>query len=249
MAAYLCKERYKILMVPDLNFIKATFHSYNSLIFGSVLPEPLFTLTRARTFRGKLIYKIKREIKGAKATDFEMRISNSFDLSEREWEDVVIHEMIHLHIAFHGIKDSSSHGPVFRKLMHQINSMHGRDINVAVRSTTEQSVSRNADTRIKAHYICIVRLGDRRLALAPVAKTRIFDLWDINKFFPDFLSVRWIGSTDPYFNSFPHVQSPKLYLVKEEDLLPHLKGAFPLEKAGKIIRVITKRVSPEELIP
>ena len=235
-------------MVPDLKFVNKTFHTYNSVIFGSELPEPKFSLTKARTFRGKLLYKLKRGFTGQKATDFELRISLSFDLSEFEWEDVVIHEMIHLYIASKGIKDSSSHGPEFKKLMHAINRKHNRKITVSVKSTAEKSVSQNADMRIKAHYICIALFRDGRVGVAPVAKTRIFNLWNIKKFFPDIISIKWIGSTDPYFNSFPHVQSPKLYIVKKEDILSHLKGAQPLEKTGNLIKVIKKPISSSELL-
>lgn len=236
-------------MVPDLDFIDRTFKKYNFEIFESGLPRPKYSLTRARTFRGKLIYKLNRKLRCSVATDFEIRVSISFDLPQREWEDVIIHEMIHLHVASKGIKDSSSHGPQFRNLMKIINSKHGRNITVAARSSAEERIERNADKRVKAHYVCLAKFSDGRLGVAPVAKTCIFKLWDLNKFFPAVVSIKWIGSTSPYFNSLPHVQSPKLYIVEKENLKPHLKGACILQREGNRIKVVSQRMTPDELLP
>ena len=77
-------------------------------------------------------------------------------------EDVVIHEMIHLYIAFNGIKDSSSHGSVFRKMMNDINLKHGRNITVSTRTTKEQQ---DSDKRVRGHFLCIVKFSDGRLAV------------------------------------------------------------------------------------
>ncbi len=104
-------------MTPDLTFVTETFRKFNLLIFSTGLPLPKICLTHARTFRGKLVYRRRISPLGSTTSDFELRISADYDAPEEDWEDVVIHEMIHLYIAFNGIKDSSSHGPVFRKMM------------------------------------------------------------------------------------------------------------------------------------
>lgn len=83
-------------MIPDLNFSKEAFNRFNVMIFGSMLPIPRFTLTKARTFRGKLRYT--HGVGRRAAGDLEIRLSLSFDLPREEWEDVMIHEMIHLFI-------------------------------------------------------------------------------------------------------------------------------------------------------
>ncbi|MCH5237256.1 MAG: SprT-like domain-containing protein [Muribaculaceae bacterium] len=236
-------------MIPDLNFIRQTFHLYNRDIFSSKLPEPTFSLTRARTFRGKLIYKIRKTLLKTEFYDFEMRFSVNFDITQSEWEDVVIHEMIHLFIASEGIKDRSSHGPEFRKLMHTINKTHGRKIRISTKSTAREATDNNTDRRIKAHFICLARLNDGRLGVAPVAKTRIFNLWNGFNSFSGVKSLKWIGTTDPWFNALPHVQKPKFYLINEEEVSAHLRGAQPLERKGDIIRVVNRRCTPDELLP
>lgn len=236
-------------MIPNLDFVNSSFLNFNREIFNNHLPLPRFKLTRARTFHGKLVYKYKRTLGFKKAYDFEMRISTSFSLPEKEWEDVVIHEMIHLFIAVAGIKDKSSHGPEFRKMMANINRTYGRNITISARSGAEESIKKNVDTHITAHYVCIAKMNDGNFAIAPVATTKIFMLWDFKRFFPQISSLRWIGSTSPFFNSFPHVRTPKLYKVTESMLRENLKGSVLLEREGNRIKIVNRRCSPDELLP
>ncbi len=233
-------------MIPDILFIKNSFSHFNSLIFKEELPEPRFALTKAHTFRGKLCYRVSHSFSVKKYDDFEIRISTGFDLPKSEWEDVVIHEMIHLFIVVKKIKDSSSHGPAFRRIMTLINRSHGRNIVVSARSTEEQL---DADKRIRGHYLCLAKFNDGRLGVAPVTKTRIFSLWDDFQKFPNVVSIRWIGSTDPWFNRFPRVMKAKLYIAKSEDVVSHLKGAVALERSGNTIRTVNRRCYPDELLP
>lgn len=237
-------------MIPDLVFVNEAFKLFNREIFEDALPVPRFRMTHARTFRGKLCYRITSSWGGRRAEDFEMRISLDFDLPREEWEDVVIHEMIHLHIAHRGIKDSSSHGPKFRGLMAEINRRHGRHICVTARSTKEQL---DKDKRVRGHYLCIVKFNDGRLGVAPVAKSRIFELWDSFRSWPEVSDVSWIGTVDTWFNRFPRVMKTKVYITSREELLPHLKGAMRLERASgsgvDAIRAVGARCSPEELLP
>lgn len=237
-------------MIPDLVFVNEAFKLFNREIFEDALPVPRFRMTHARTFRGKLCYRITSSWGGRRAEDFEMRISLDFDLPREEWEDVVIHEMIHLHIAHRGIKDSSSHGPKFRGLMAEINRRHGRHICVTARSTKEQL---DKDKRVRGHYLCIVKFNDGRLGVAPVAKSRIFELWDSFRAWSEVSDVSWIGTVDTWFNRFPRVMKTKVYITSREELLPHLKGAMRLERASgsgvDAIRAVGARCSPEELLP
>ena len=232
-------------MIPDLQFVKESFARFNRLIFSDALPEPDFSLTRARTFRGKMVCSWKTLFGRRHSFGFEIRISVSFDLPRDEWEDVVIHEMIHYHIACNRISDTSAHGPVFRRMMREINTRHGRHITVSARSTDEQ----RADGPVRAHYLCLAKLSDGRLGVAPVAKTRIFELWDVMRDLPGVAAVSWVGAVDPWFNRFPRVMTPKLYVVSKEDLLLHLKGGLRLEREGQVIRPVRKRCFPDELLP
>ena len=237
-------------MIPDLFFVNEAFKRFNREIFEETLPVPRFRMTHARTFRGKLCYRVVNSWGRRRAEDFEMRISLDFDLPQEEWEDVVIHEMIHLHIAHHDIKDSSSHGPKFRAMMADINRRHGRRICVTARSTKEEL---DKDKRVRGHYLCIVRFNDGRIGVAPVAKSRIFELWDSFSAWPEVSGVSWIGTVDTWFNRFPRVMKTKVYITSREELLKHLKGAMRLERtigaAADSIKAVSVRCTPEELLP
>lgn len=233
-------------MIPDLNFVREAFSLFNTGIFGGELPAPRFALSRGRTFRGKMCWSERRSLTGVRTRDFEMRISIGFDLPREEWEDVVIHEMIHYYIAFKRIKDSSSHGPVFRRMMADINRIHGRKIVVSSRQTKEQA---DADRRVRGHYLCLVKMSDGRLGLAPVAKSRIFILWDEFNSFPGAVAVKWVGSTDPWFNRFPRVLTPRLYVADRGEVAAHLKGALMLVREGGTVRALSSRHTPDELLP
>lgn len=233
-------------MIPDLAFVKDSFRRFNALMFSGRLPQPEFALTRARTFRGKMTWRTVRSWGSVRNTGFEMRVSVLFDLEKEDWEDVVIHEMIHLHIVANRLRDDSAHGPLFRSIMAEINRTHGRHIAVSSRSTDKE---RSADSRPRAHFICLARMRDGRLCLAPVAKSRIFSLWDAFSSFPDVAAVRWIGAIHPWFSRFPRVMTPKLYIAAEEDVAAHLKGALPLERRGDTIKAVSSRCSPDELLP
>lgn len=119
-------------MLANPQFILDTFTRYNELCFGGTLPPIPIKLTKARTFLGKLTYVARRNFFGKviRYENFCLRISTLFDLPERELEDVVIHEMIHYYIAMNRIKDTSTHGKVFKAMMRQINAEFGRDIKV-----------------------------------------------------------------------------------------------------------------------
>lgn len=233
-------------MIPNLNFVKETFTRFNTEIFGSQLPEPRFRLTHARSFRGKLVYRWRRVLLKKECYDFEIRISMDFDSPRPEWEDVVIHEMIHLLIASKGLNDSSSHGPVFRRLMTDINARHGRHITISTRTSKEEA---DNDTRIRGHVVCVARFRDGRFGVAPVARSRIAQLWDAFPAFPQVEAIRWLGTTDPWFNRFPRVIKQKLYLATREDLLAHLKGAVEYERDGCFLRPLHRGLPPEALLP
>jgi len=123
-------------MIATEQFILESFSSFNHLCFEGVLPPIPVKLTKARTFLGKITYVGRRNFFG-RIVGYEkyvMRISTYYNLCENELEDVIIHEMIHYYIALNGLKDSSAHGKIFRKMMSDINARFGRHITVSRRS-------------------------------------------------------------------------------------------------------------------
>ena len=56
--------------------------------------------------------------------------------------------------------------------------------------------------------------------------------------------LRWVVSTDPYFNRFPKATKPGVYFVPSGELEPHLKDAKELIKQGNSIRIKNSMTNP-----
>ena len=223
-------------MIPTVTYVEDKIREFNALIFSSCLPPIPVKLSRARTFLGKVEYRKKKNVFGKFSgnTDFLMRIITMFDLTEREQEDVVIHEMIHYYIAYKGLKDSSTHGKLFREWMDRINADYGR--NITVRHKTAPGTVNPRSQEIRPHYICVSLLQNGHWGVTVCAKTRIFEL---NRSIPKVYRVReiqWYGSLDPFFNRFPRSKTPKVYKTTREELDEHLKNAIRMVCDGRTLR-------------
>lgn len=62
---------------------------------------------------------------------FHLRFSSAFDLQEEEWEDTIIHELIHYYLAFFDMNDKTSHGENFKRMMKDINARFGRHVSIS----------------------------------------------------------------------------------------------------------------------
>lgn len=211
-------------MTPTVEYLEERFDTFNRMCFDGALPRIPIKLSRARTFVGRLIYRPVRDWRGrvVRREDFVLRISTYFDLPEAEIEDTLIHEMIHYWIAWKGIKDTSSHGKEFRRIMKEINALHGRHLTISHKSTPEEQ---DRDTRVRDHYFCVSQLADGRTALTVAAQPCIARIRRAFRWSPTVRSQTWYHSRDPWFNRYPHCRSPKIFPVDPAILQPHLDAA------------------------
>lgn len=223
-------------MKPTTDYIAARFAEYNSLLFGGKLPVPQFRSGNARSMLGHLKYRRRRSLLGrVHYSDFVLTVSARFDLPEEEVQDTIIHEMIHLYILSNGIRDTSSHGRVFRSWMQKINTEYGRHISISHRFTSEELA---ADTHLRKHYFCVCEFTDGRKGITVTAESALFSIYrQLPRVF-SLMSCRWYGSTDPYFNRFPHVRTPKIFIVDWGELEPYLKSSVELVCDGRSIRPV-----------
>jgi len=223
-------------MKPTAEYIAARFAEYNARFFEGKLPVPVFRSGNAATMLGHLKYRRRRGMLGRVTySDFVLTVSARFDLPEREVQDTIIHEMIHLYILSGGIRDTSSHGRVFRAWMQKINTEYGRHVTISHRFTSEEL---SADTHLRKHYICVCELADGRTGVTVTAESAVFT---IHRQLPRAFTLtgcRWYGSTDPYFNRFPHVRTPKIYIVDRKELEPYLGSSVELVCDGRSIRPV-----------
>ena len=64
-------------------------------------------------------------------SNFVLRINTRFDLPEELIQDTILHEMIHYYIAVNHLRDTSSHGRLFRQEMKRINNEANRHITIS----------------------------------------------------------------------------------------------------------------------
>lgn len=245
--------RFSNQMIPNIKFMEDTFLRFRESIFACPLPIPRFEVTRAATFRGKFAY---RRVWG-KICDPVIRLSLNFNLPAREWEDVLIHEMIHYVIALRGVRETS-HGPTFQSMMKQINSDFGRDIRishraqypgVATRSASEApSTTTNYAEPLRRHYVCVVRLSDCKMGLFRAAASRLFKVWNHPRQYPQVTDWRWIGTHDPTFKRIPKSLKGALYIIEDyKSWLHAFKYAVTLEHRGdRIIPMTPEKNDIEE---
>lgn len=212
-------------MIITIPYAKEQFSRFNEMCFGGSLPEVPIVLTRARTFLGRMCYKKVGSRWNRKNCDFMMRLSVLFDLPEEEWQDVIIHEMIHLNIAYKGLKDSSSHGYLFQSIMFDINDRFGRHLTVKYKLQTGKGMIL-PDNKRRTHYVCISTFnnGSKGITVCSEAMARKIDLglprcYNLKK-------REWYITNDVYFNGFRHSRLPCIYKVKSpEELARHLENA------------------------
>lgn len=195
------------------------FDRFNALCFEGSLPPVRIGLSRSRRTLGQFRH---RAAGGARECD--ILISVCYDLPAEEIEDVLIHEMIHYAIWHRRIPDRSAHGPVFRRMMEEINTRHGRRLSISHRSSPEE---RRTDTARRANYLCVTRWHDGRIGLTACASTCIFSIRRAFLNDPRVESVEWRWSTDPWFNRFPRSRTARACIITDADYTARIIPARP----------------------
>ena len=206
-------------MKPTIPYIQSRFDEFNARYFGGSLPPVPIRLSHAKGFLGKLTFTRRKQglFRGYKNEDFVLRINARIDLPEPLIEDTILHEMIHYFIAFNQLKDTSTHGQLFRREMARINAEGHRHITISHRL----SDSEKAQAIIhKTRAVALVRFTDGKTGIKVVPNTaKHIQYWDktAKRRFP-VSSIEWFVSSDDYFARFPSSIAMKIYLVNPADL-------------------------------
>ena len=218
-------------MKPTPEFVAEKFREFNAQMFGGKLTMPPIQMSRARTFVGQCAAKKRRTLlHGTRLYDFRLKFSICFDLPEREWEDTIIHEMIHYYIGVNGLKDTSAHGRLFRQMMNGINERFGRSLTITHRSTPEQKEQLYGTKKVW-HVIALVHLSDGRkgLKVLPRIRQRIQTYRTTMLRDARFSRIDLYMSNDPYFNRFPNSSAFNVVMASEAEFMPHIEQAEKLE--------------------
>lgn len=228
-------------MKASVEFLQERFGHFNNLIFSGELPPVPIRLSNARSYVGQCRCKRKRTLFGkVQCYDFSIRINGKMDFTESELEDVLIHEMIHYHIFFRGLKDSSAHGKVFRGIMNRVNSTFSRHVSISHKLSPEQR-EQQKDKRIRPHVIAIISLKDGRNALKLLPR----NAQSICRYNRELKSSGIVDSiayyigTDPWFNRFPTSSALNFIYIDKEEALSHLGDASKLEVKGSSVHPVS----------
>ena len=118
-------------MIVTIEWMEEWFRRFDHEYFGGKLPVPELGLTHAKTRLGQLAYKRASRWGRTKLYDFKLSMSTYYDMTDRQAKSVLLHEMIHYIIGYTGLKDTSAHGVVFKRLSDKLNSQYGWDIRVS----------------------------------------------------------------------------------------------------------------------
>lgn len=226
-------------MQITIPYVERKFDEFNLLIFGGRLPKIRVRLSDAATFLGMCVAKVRRRPDGStEHYDFELRISRRIELPEKEFEDVIIHEMIHYFIMYNELADTSPHGEIFKGMMKAINKAYRRDISISRRITAEEK-ARSAEAKKTWHVIAWVRMADGRsgVKVLPRVVPRILDYYKVVGSSPGVAGMELFLTDNPFFNRYPVSAAYKIHAVEASDLKENLsRAARLLVKDGKLIQ-------------
>ena len=211
-------------MIATIPYIEAKFDEFNKLIFGGELPRIPIVLGSATRVVGAFSCKVRRNFWGKKEYfDLKLRFSKKFDLPENELEDVIIHEMIHYYIRFKGLKDEGSHGPIYVKIMNEINQKFGRNITIK-QDTKEVGL---VDTKPKQRIIAVLEKKDGTVGIKvlPRNETKIHAYCKRINSGKKFVSIILYMSTNPFFSKYPSSSALYIHPINRTELQTQLTGA------------------------
>lgn len=111
---------------------------------------------RSKTCHGKFQRKPVTMNGQTRLTDFIIIYQQHPDITARQIDDTLVHEMIHQYIFQARLKDSGPHGPLFRKFMARINAAFPGELSISVRGAIQRSKGAGA----RRHLLLILRHTD-----------------------------------------------------------------------------------------
>lgn len=198
-------------MIVTIDWMEEWFKRFDQEYFGGKLPLPELSLTRAKTRLGQLAFKRASRWGRTKLYDFKLSMSTYYDMTEQQAKSVLLHEMIHYIIGYTGLKDTSSHGVVFRGMMDNLNRKYGWDIRVMT-STKGWKVSERVAEKKKAkgpqtYLMLAIELKDGKFYLSRVNPGFARRIEKQLPMVRELRSHRWYTTQESYFEDYPQVRS------------------------------------------
>ncbi len=206
-------------MIVNTDWLEEEFRHFNTGYFDGGLPLPLMGISRSRTRLGYFMCKRAGRWGRTKLYDFTIKLTTYYDMTERQAQNVLLHEMIHYSIAYTGLKDTAPHGVVFRGLAARLNK-EGWNIQ-AMTTTKGWKLSAVAEKRVQrkrnAVYLILAleMTNDKRYLsvvnpkFANVLDRQVRKVKEVKNF-------GWYSSMDSFFDTFPEVRSLRARYVSQD---------------------------------
>lgn len=137
-------------MIITLDYIENAFEKYNKKYFNGTLVKPSFVIMHKKRVFGTFNRTLKYdELFGEYRWKFTISISDYYERSEFEFNNTIIHEMIHQYIRQNNLKDTSTHGRIFKSECERINkdgwklSTYGRSLGCRKNSNRRNDITHN----------------------------------------------------------------------------------------------------------
>ena len=196
-------------MTLTISYISEKFEKYNNLYFNGSLKAPKFKISNSKRALGTLSISRRLNFYGGYTKEHTISISKYYDRTEKQYDNTLIHEMIHLYISQNDIKDNGSHGRRFKAECARINK-YGWDLSrttdISGWKLSEEAQKRLDNKLSNATYSVIVYQmydTDNTQFIFRVAKGKELTYYNHLKYNCKAVKVKYFKSNDNIFESLP----------------------------------------------
>jgi hypothetical protein len=115
-------------MVVNVEKLEYYFNLYNIAYFDSELPIPKFDVLHSYRTCGYFNCSYNQGWFNRELYDFKISITDYYDFTEKQFTDIMVHEMIHYYLAYFGIDKQGRHGKKFKEMARRLNRTYGLHI-------------------------------------------------------------------------------------------------------------------------
>lgn len=203
-------------MTLTVDILRTWFRQFNDDYFGGELPMPRLALSKARTRLGTMSCKCRRKWLRPVYTDFTIRISTYYVCTEREYQETLLHEMIHYYITYSHLPDKSSHGPLFRSIMQRLNREYGWHISVSSSMRGHAVADPQSARQLSTFLVLAIVMADGRRMLSVVSPRSARRVDQMARSVGEIADHRWYMTQDSYFSDFTKVRSLRARCVPRD---------------------------------
>ena len=173
---------------------------WNPLCF---CPLTLVIKKDCKSYNGMFQRRIKIKMGKKEITDKIIIYNKVDDFDPKFLDSVLVHEMIHQYIIQNEIKDTRTHGKIFRGYMNRINENFKGELQISVRDRNPGVPQKGPGE--KTHKLLLLQYKDDKWFLAVINPSKVTFFEDLIKRYGRSWSVKshyWTESNDVHFNNY-----------------------------------------------